>query len=125
MPTTPQDPRRPAARPTADDPLAHLPQRDPVAPRLYIREPGWAATIKIGSEPHSATSIEPGEEHYHRLSGGELHLHRADVRLCLRCADRLGLVHFEPKRLKEPSLGVDLNVADTPGYDIRGPGNLT
>ncbi len=116
--------RRNDSRPAADDPLANLPHRDPVAPRLYIREPGWIAAIKIGSERAFCYLMEPGDDHYHRLSDGELHLHRAEVRLCLRCADRLGLVHFEPKRLKEPSRGVDLDAVDSPGYDVKGPGYL-
>jgi hypothetical protein len=121
----PQTPDGRPARPPADDELAGLPQRDPVTPRLYIREPGWSATIKAGSERVFCYLAEPGEDHYHRLSDGELHLQRGDLKLCLRCADRLGLIHFEPKRLKEPSRGVDVQaVAQDPGYDVRRDGPL-
>ena len=117
--------RRPALE-AWDDPLAEMVQRDPVTPRLYVREPGWMATIKVGSERVFCYLSEPGAGHYHRLSDGEIHLQRGDVKLCLRCADRLGLVHFEPKRLKEPSRGVDVDaVAQGPGYDVRREGPLS
>ncbi|GIW89394.1 MAG: hypothetical protein KatS3mg108_3718 [Isosphaeraceae bacterium] len=117
---------RPGRRSSAeawDDPLARLPQREPVTPRLYVREPGWSARIKEGSERVFCYLAEPGAGHYHRLSDGELHLQQGDIKLCLRCADRLGLLHFEPKRLKEPSLGVDVRgCGDDPGYELRAEG---
>lgn len=94
--------------------------REPTTPRIYVREPGWTAQIKQGSERMHCYLIEPGEDHYHRIADGELHLVRGDERLCLRCADRLGLLHFEPKRLRTPARALELSLLHaTEAYPLR------
>jgi hypothetical protein len=50
---------------------------------------------------------QPGETHYHRIVDGEIHLMRDDEKICLPCAERRGLLAFEPKRLREPSEAID------------------
>ena len=50
---------------------------------------------------------QPGETHYHRIVDGEIHLMRDDEKICLPCAERRGLLAFEPKRLREPSAAID------------------
>ena len=86
------------------------PKIEPVAlrtPRLFLREPGWQVALKIGSERLFCYLTEPGETHYHRIVDGEIHLIRDDEKVCLPCAERRGLLAFEPKRLREPSAALN------------------
>lgn len=76
-------------------------------PRLFLRESGWRVTLKIGSERLFCYMTQPGETHYHRIVDGEIHLMRDDEKICLPCAERRGLLAFEPKRLREPSAAID------------------
>jgi hypothetical protein len=52
--------------------------------------------------------MAPGQDYYHRLLDGEIYLFRGDERLCLACAERRGLLSFEPRGLREPLLPIDL-----------------
>ena len=113
---------------SAPDPFS-LTEREPVReaeiPRLFVREPGWKAQIKHGSERMFCFLMAPGEGNYHRIADGELYLQRGDERICLPCADRHGLLHHEPKALRPSLRGIDLNAPhlDEPdGYGLRDEG---
>lgn len=106
------------------------PERSPDAPplpRLFLREPGWQVALKVGSERVFCYLTHPGETYYHRLADGELYLFRADVKICLPCADRQGLLHHEPRRLRPPSrdtvVGTSASASvgedDAPEYQLR------
>lgn len=75
-------------------------------PRLFLRELGWQITIKRGSDRLFCYLTQPGETHYHRIMDGEIYLTREDEKICLPCAERRGLLAFEPKRLREPSAAI-------------------
>jgi hypothetical protein len=81
---------------------------DPLVPRVFLREPGWRVGMKVGSDREFCHNITPGEDAYHRLSDGELFVHSTEEKLCLPCADRRGLLHFEPKGLGKPKDIVEL-----------------
>lgn len=76
-------------------------------PRLFLREPGWKVVLKVGSERLFCYMTQPGETYYHRIVDGEIHLVRDDEKICLPCAERRGLLAFEPKRLREPSADIN------------------
>lgn len=76
-------------------------------PRLFVREPGWSAFVKQGSERLHCFAIAPGESVYHRIADGEIYLKRGDERICIPCADRLGLLHHKPKALKAASTPIE------------------
>ena len=108
------------------DPHAPLPDRaadESTLPRVFLREPGWRVGIKIGSEREFCHNITPGEEAYHRLSDGELYVYSPEERLCLPCADRRGLLHFEPKGLGKPRDLSDRQVSEDWGetFDVIDP----
>lgn len=75
---------------------------EPVVPRLFLREPGWTIALKAGSDREFCHSMAPGEDAYHRLSDGELYLRSPEEKLCLPCADRRGLLQYEPRGLRNP-----------------------
>ena len=97
--------------------------REPVTPRLFVREAGWTVAVKVGSERTYCHAMAPGEDYYHRIADAEVYLHHADQRLCLPCADRLGLLNFEPKRLRPAMRGVDVEAGggedDYPLGEVR------
>ena len=92
----------------------------PELPRLFLREPGWRVGLKVGSERTFCYAIAPGQDFYHRLMDGELFLYRGDERLCLPCAARRGLLAFEPRPLRPPAAGEDLDAEATSEYEVRG-----
>jgi hypothetical protein len=71
--------------------------------RLFIREPGWEVRLKVGSLREFCFTAAPGQDHYHRLSDGEIYLQNGDEKLCLPCADRQGILAREPRRLGRPA----------------------
>jgi hypothetical protein len=90
--------------------------------RLFVREPGWHVTMKHGNDRVFCHAMSPGEEHYHRLGDGEIHLVRSDERLCLPCAARLGLLRTEARRLGAALIAPRLDADDADsGYDIVSP----
>jgi hypothetical protein len=94
-------------------------RRPAIVPRLFVREPGWHVHIKGDSDRLLCYAVAPGEETYHRISDGELYLQRGDERICIPCADRLALLSYEPRMLKEPSRGVDRSdYDDQDGYVV-------
>lgn len=88
------------------------PLRDPIVPRLLIREPGWEVRLKSGSEKMLCYMIAPGEDHYHRIADGEIYLSRGNLRVCLPCADRHGLLHYEPRALRPSVRGQVIESGD-------------
>lgn len=81
-------------------------RRPAIVPRVFVREPGWRAHIKTDSDRLFCFAIAPDEAGHHRISDGELYVQRGDERLCIPCADRMGLIHYSPKALREGARGV-------------------
>jgi hypothetical protein len=77
--------------------------------RLFLHEPGWKVALKIGSAREFCYMMAPGQDYYHRLLDGEIHVFGRDERLCLACAERRGLVSYEPRMLREPLLKLDFD----------------
>ncbi len=75
-------------------------EQEPITPRLFLREPGWRIGHKHGSDREFCHSIAPGQNYYHRLSDGEIFVYTGEEKLCIPCADRRGLLHFEPRTLR-------------------------
>lgn len=93
---------------------------DAVLPRVFLREPGWQITVKVGSEKTFCYQIAPGEDFYHRLHDGELTVYRGEEKLCLTCAGRRGLLTFAPRPLRERMAGVDIEVpAEVTEYEVK------
>ena len=76
--------------------------------RLFVFEPGWRVSLKVGSERVFCYSMAPGQDYYHRLLDGEIYVFHDTERLCLACAERRGLVSFEARGLRESLLPIDL-----------------
>lgn len=93
--------------------------------RLFLHEPGWRITQKLGSQREFCYTMAPGQDYYHRLQDGEIYLQRGDgeERLCVACAERRGLISFMPKGLREPlgSLVFDIESAEAEIELERGP----
>jgi hypothetical protein len=61
--------------------------------RLYVVEhEGWTAAIKRDWNKEYCFAQNPGENHYHLLMSGEIHLQRGTEKYCLNCALRHGFV---------------------------------
>ena len=77
--------------------------------RLFLFEGGWRIGLKGGSEREFCYMMAPGQDFYHRLLDGEIYLARNDEKLCLACAERRGLLSYEPRTLRESGslLGID------------------
>jgi hypothetical protein len=102
--------KRPSRRPATDESSpfllsSHEPEdrRPAIVPRLFVREPGWRAVIKTDSDRLFCYAMAPGEDVYHRIADGELYFQRGDERVCAPCADRLGLLGYAPKMLRQPA----------------------
>ena len=78
--------------------------------RLFVHEPGWRVVLKVGSLREFCYQMAPGEEYYHRLLDGEIYVKLGDEKICLACAERRGVLSFEPKSLKEGLIPLDMNV---------------
>ena len=94
-------------------------QREPALPRVFIREPGWRVSLKIGSEKTFCYQIAPGDEAYHRLMDGEIYVFHGEEKLCLPCAERRGLIVFEARPLREQMAGIDIEAtSESSEYDL-------
>src|SRR5438128_9072323 len=89
----------------------HAPVPDPR--RLFLYEGGWRIELKIGSDREFCYMTAPGQNYYHRLLDGEIYLVRHDEKLCLACAERRGLLSYEPRTLRDIPL-LALSVAESP-----------
>jgi hypothetical protein len=78
--------------------------------RLFLHEPGWTIAQKVGSERSFCYQMAPGQDYYHRLLDGEIYVHHGDERFCLACAQRRGLLSFEPKGLRTPVMVLELAI---------------
>lgn len=88
-------------------------------PRLFLREMGWTFATKNGTEREYCYAMSPGQDFYHRLMDGELYLQGIDERLCIPCAARRGLIAFEPRVLRTPVLGLDVEGgSELETYDV-------
>jgi hypothetical protein len=64
--------------------------------RLYVPEPeAWEAHIKRGWEKEYCFFQNPGEDFFHLLMNGEVHLQRGTEKVCLGCALRHGILTTE------------------------------
>src|SRR4051812_38798688 len=95
-----------------------LPGQQPSSPppskpqRVFLFEPGWNIARKVGYDRVFCYMMAPGQDYYHRLLDGEIYVYHGDERLCLACAERRGLLSYEPKGLREPliDLGIEMDV---------------
>src|SRR5690606_29391456 len=98
-PRPPQPSREAEVPPMIRDPNVPIPDRGeqdaPLVPRVFLREPGWKVGMKVGSEREFCHHIAPGDDAYHRLADGEIFIYSPEEKLCLPCADRRGLLHYE------------------------------
>lgn len=61
--------------------------------RLYISQPAiWEATVKQEWEKEYCYQQNPGEDFFHLLIKGEIHLQHDKEKLCLNCAMKRGLL---------------------------------
>ncbi|WP_435021827.1 hypothetical protein TA3x_002581 [Tundrisphaera sp. TA3] len=98
---------------------------EPAPRRMFIREPGWRVGHKLGSEREFCYAMAPGQDYYHRLLDGEIYVHHGDERLCLACAERRGLLAYEPKGLGRPGSAASGFVIEyDPANDEGGQGGL-
>lgn len=77
-------------------------RKRPDAHRLFLHEPGWRIALKLDSVREFCYATAPGQDYYHRLLDGEVYLHNIETRLCLACAERRGLLSYQPKGLRDP-----------------------
>ena len=90
-------------------------------PRIFLREPGWQVSLKVGSEKSFCYQMTPGEDYYHRLVEGEVVVSRGEEKLCVPCAERRGLLTFLPRPLRDQMAGVDIEMTKSVGeYEVRG-----
>ena len=90
--------------------------------RLFLHEPGWSVGLKVGSDRTFCYQMAPGQDYYHRLLDGEVYLSHGDERLCLACAERRGLLSYQPKGLKPPPPHLALDTDPDPddrGFDLK------
>ena len=102
---------------------AHADPTPPVPPppgsnprRLFLYESGWRIELKTGSDREYCFMTAPGQDYYHRLLEGEIYVARGDEKLCLACAERRGLLSFEPRALSD--LG---RILVSPDFDPAEP----
>jgi hypothetical protein len=96
------------AQPSRSVPPPEEPTASEQAQRLFLFEPGWGVGLKVGSERVFCYMMAPGQDYYHRLLDGELYVYHRDERLCFACAQRRGLLSFEPRALRASQLPLDL-----------------
>lgn len=94
----------------------------PGAHRLFLHEPGWRVALKVGSTREFCYAMAPGQDFYHRLLDGEVYLFTSEERLCLACAERRGLLSYQPKGLRDPEPVIQVpDDDDSPGVYRREP----
>jgi hypothetical protein len=69
--------------------------------RIFLRDPACKLHVKADSSKLYCYQVAEGEDYHHRISQGELYLSWGDEKLCFPCAEKRGLLHFEPPRLRE------------------------
>jgi hypothetical protein len=112
---------RPVEFESSPSPSQEAEPNRPTPRRLYLHEPGWQIGLKVGSEREFCYMMTPGQDYYHRITDGEVFLYRNDERICVACAERRGLLTFEPKTLREPAFSIDFDISDGPPEIEIGP----
>ena len=97
--------------PLCEDPSGREPTPNPAGKRVFLSLPGWSVGLKVGSERSFCSMKAPGQDYYHRLLDGELFVWQGDERICFVCAERRGLLTFEPKTLRASIQANELDVA--------------
>ncbi|MFO0959318.1 MAG: hypothetical protein U0800_18115 [Isosphaeraceae bacterium] len=105
-----------SAEPDRLDPST--PVRDAVLPRIFLKEPGWRIAVKGDSQREFCYTTAPGQDHYHRLGAGEIYFFRGDEKICLPCADRYGLLEFQPRPLRESIAQPRLEAGEVDTIDL-------
>ncbi len=89
--------------------------------RVFLREPGWNVGLKVGSEKVFCYLMTPGEDFHHRLMDGEIFVFHGEEKLCLPCAERRGLIVFEPRALRQQMAGIDVvTPSGSSEYEVAG-----
>jgi hypothetical protein len=103
------------------EPSQNPPEIAPAAHRLFLHEPGWNVTLKVGSDREFCYAMAPGQDFYHRLLDGEVYLFNNEERLCLACAERRKLLSYKPKGLRDPVpvVEIDDGLEEGPGVYRR------
>ncbi len=83
--------------------------------RLFLFEPGWRVGLKVGSQREFCYMMTPGQDYYHRFYDGEIFLYHGEERLCLACAERRGLLSYEPRGLRETFLDLEFSIDESTG----------
>ncbi|MBV8554187.1 MAG: hypothetical protein JO116_01395 [Planctomycetaceae bacterium] len=78
-----------------------LSSNPPASRRLFLHEPGWQIGVKIGSEREFCDQKAPGQNDDQRLLDHEVYLYNNEARIGFACAERRGLLSFEPKALRQ------------------------
>jgi len=73
---------------------------DAVDRRIYVTAPNLAVHLKTDGPSLNCHRIAEGEDHYHRITGGEIYVSDGRADYCLTCAVAMGLA--TPER---PMLG--------------------
>lgn len=60
--------------------------------RLYRVEEDWKPLFNETDQRLFCHRIEDGQSHYHRITVGELYLHKGTENFCLGCAKKKGIV---------------------------------
>lgn len=60
--------------------------------RLYVLDGGWSAVVHLGGTSHYCYSQNVGEDYYHLILSGEIYMTDGDVKYCLNCALRHGII---------------------------------
>lgn len=94
------------------------PERDAVLPRIFLRDPGWRIAVKADSQREFCYMATPGQDFYHRLAPGEVYFHRGDEKVCVPCADRYGLLEFQPRPLRESVAQPRLETGEADTIDL-------
>jgi hypothetical protein len=94
-----------------EEPFEPEPTPTPEGRRVFLNLPGWSVGLKLGSERSFCSIKSPGQDYYHRLLDGELFICQGDERICFVCAERRGMLTFEPTTLRAPILPNELGVA--------------
>jgi hypothetical protein len=89
--------------------------------RLFLYEPGWSVGLKVGSDRVFCYMMAPGQDYYHRLLDGELYIYNHEERICFACAERRGLVAFEPRSLRSSITTTDVEAGPSiEGFPLAG-----
>jgi len=102
----------------SSDPSQNPVEIPPAPHRLFLHEPGWRVTLKVGSDREFCYAMAPGQDYYHRLLDGEVYLFNNEERLCLACAERRKLLSYKPRGLRDPVPVVEIDDGSEEGPGV-------